>query len=83
MDVANGSLDDGANVLQWNYHGADNQRWRIISVGDGYYRIECKASGKVLDVASGSADDGANVLQWSSNGGANQKFRFDPISPAD
>jgi hypothetical protein len=30
LDVAGGNSDDGTEVLLWDCHGGDNQRWRIL-----------------------------------------------------
>jgi hypothetical protein len=77
LDVASGSTDNGAAVIQWDYHGGANQLWRFHLVeGNQYYVIEASHSGKVLDVAGGSTDNGAAVIQWDYHGGANQIWRL-------
>jgi hypothetical protein len=35
VDVAEGSLADGARLIQWTCHGEDNQRWMLSRVGTG------------------------------------------------
>jgi hypothetical protein len=32
---------DGANVVQYQWTGSDNQRWYIEACSDGYVKIEC------------------------------------------
>ena len=54
----------GANIQQWSCTGADNQRWRLVAMGDGSYEVVGKQSGKCLDVTNQSLLDGANVQQW-------------------
>lgn len=76
LDVNWGSKDDGANVLQYTYHGYTNQKWYLERQGDGSYVIKCANSNKVLDVAWGSRDDGANVQQCSYNGNSCQKWEL-------
>ncbi len=46
------------------------QKFSIKAVGDGYYKIQCEATGKVLDVSDGSMASGTNVQQFSWNGSA-------------
>ena len=77
LDVADGSSANGANIRQWSYNGSDAQKFKFISLGDGYYYILTGASGYTgcIDVDSGSADDGANILQWEYWGGEMQKYR--------
>lgn len=77
LDVSGASSDDGAAVIQWSGHGGDNQRWRLVPAGDGYFTITAKHSGKCLDVSGVSRDDGAGIIQWSGWGGDNQKFRLE------
>ena len=59
LDVAGASTEDGARIIQWDWHGGDNQRFRLEPLGDGYVHIVAKHSGKVLDVAGASARHGA------------------------
>lgn len=74
LDVAGGSLDNGAVVCQWEWHGGNNQRFGLVDAGDGYYALRAKHSGKVLEVADRSTDDGAQIRQWDWHGGANQRW---------
>ncbi len=73
LDVASGSRDSGATVVQWDYLGSDNQLWSLVPVG-AYYKIVAKHSGKCLDVTGGSRDAGAALIQWDCHGGDNQLF---------
>jgi elongation factor Tu len=45
-------------------------------VGDGYYKLVAKHSGKVLDVAGISSANGAKLHQWDYVGGDNQKWKL-------
>ena len=76
LDVENGSGDNGANIRQWDYNGADAQKFKFVSTGDGYYYILTGASGysKCVDIDGGSSADGTNVMQWNYWGGACQKW---------
>lgn len=64
LNVDGASVDDGANVQQWDYRGAASQ-WTLQPVGDAY-TIKNAYTGKVLNVDGGSADNGANVQQWDN-----------------
>ena len=77
-----GSLRNGDRVIQWScIEAEDNQKWRIVPVGDGDYQILAKHSGKALDVFGGvvSTGNGVAVEQWDYNGGANQKWKLTPV----
>jgi hypothetical protein len=70
-----GGKTDGTKIVQWNYHAGTNQRWELVDVGGGYYKIKNVKSGKVLDVTGGSTAEGALVVQWTDNGGQNQQWQ--------
>ena len=80
LHVAGARGNNGANVLQWDRHGKDNQTWRITKKGDGSYRLTARHSGKCLDVAGASGKNGANVLQWDCHGKDNQKWNIKKIN---
>jgi len=82
MDVAGASLNDGADINQWTYSGNNNQRWRIESVGSGFYRVVSVNSSKCVDVVGNSTADGVAINQWPCNGQNNQSFTFQQLSTA-
>ncbi len=83
LDVADGSSGNGANIRQWSYNGSNAQKFKFVSLGDGYYYILTGASSykSCVDVESGSANDGTNILQWEYWGGEMQKYKV--IQQAD
>ncbi|NEE04478.1 rhamnogalacturonan lyase family protein [Phytoactinopolyspora halotolerans] len=74
IEVADASVEDGAEIVQQTRHDAPNQQFRFIDVGDGHYRLMARHSGKVIDVFERSTENGAQVVQWAGNGGPNQQF---------
>ena len=64
------------NVYQLDYNGADNQKWIIREVGEGYYKLISKYNSLVLDVNIGYPINGQNIQVYSDNGTDSQKFRF-------
>jgi len=76
LDIAWGSSDNGANILQYTYNGYNNQKWYLEPTGDGYYVIKSVATGKVVDVSGKSTANGGDVIQWQSNGGWNQQWKI-------
>ncbi|MDE7313350.1 MAG: RICIN domain-containing protein [Eubacterium sp.] len=77
LDVEDGSSQNGANIRQWSYNGSEAQKFRFVSLGDGYYYILTGASGyqSCVDVNAGSAADGTNIQQWGYSNGEMQKYR--------
>ncbi|MBX6384854.1 MAG: family 43 glycosylhydrolase [Microbispora sp.] len=76
LDVYNWSTADGGSLVQWSRTDGNNQQWRFIDSGDGYYRLQSRHSGKVLDVANYSTADAADIVQWTDHNGTNQQFRL-------
>ena len=74
LDVAGGSRNRGANVIQWQSHGGNNQKWIYEP---STQRIKSVHSNKCLDVAGGSKNNMANIIQWDCHNGPNQKWRYD------
>ena len=74
IDVSGASTAAGANIIQWNDTGVQNQHWRWVAVGDGSYEIVSQTSGQLLDVTSGSTADGATIIQQPDNDGADQHW---------
>jgi hypothetical protein len=77
--VKDASKDNGAPIVQWDWWGGDNQKWRLEHVGGGIARIVSVHSGKVLDVKDASRDNGAPIVQWDWWGGDNQKWQLAPL----
>lgn len=75
LDVDNGSMADGTNVLAWANNNGGNQKWNISRNADGTYSFTNCATGKVLDVENDATLAGANVLQNAANGGACQRWK--------
>lgn len=75
LDVSGYSRQSGANIHQWDCHGADNQLWKLVPK-EGWYSLVPKHSGKCADVYGGSQANGANVIQWDCHGGHNQEWKL-------
>jgi hypothetical protein len=76
LDIAAESTVNGALAHQWEYLGANSQKWRIEDAGNGIYNLIAVHSGKALDVAGNSTQDGADVHQWDNYNLASQQWRF-------
>lgn len=83
LDVSGASTVDGAQVIQYEWRGGDNQKWSLIPLSGrdkGYYRIESINSGKCLDIYGDSQATGAKLIQYNWHKGDNQKFKLTPLS---
>lgn len=76
VEIGGGSKSNGAGANIYAANDTAAQRWRILGVGDGYYRIVNVNSGKVLDVAGASRRNGTVVQQYAWNGSNAQKWQL-------
>ena len=65
LDVKQQLTADGTIVYQYEYLGAQNQKWRIDAPGNGFYKLIAVHSQKAMDVVGASTLDGAAIHQWS------------------
>lgn len=74
LDVEAASSDLCANIQLYNNVLDDSQVFVVNYLGDGYYKITNKHSGKPLDVANGGMKSGTNVWQYDYTGDNAQKW---------
>jgi hypothetical protein len=77
LDVANASTENGGNIQQWKSNNCLCQVWNFVSLGNGYFRIVNKNSGKVVSIKNGQDANEANIHQWDYLGSYDdQKWRL-------
>ena len=71
LDVAGGSMEDGATVQLYMSNGTLAQKWYVSKVAglENEYEIKCIGSGKVL-----SLTDGGELVQLTSSGADSQRW---------
>jgi hypothetical protein len=82
LDIVNAGRDNGTNLIQYTNNGGEWQQWKVIGVGNGYYKIASAMHNKVIDVSDVSTQDGANVHIWEYVGGATQHWKIDFVDGA-
>ena len=79
-----GVTKNGTAVLQYPYHGADNQKWYLVPTDDqAAFKIMSALSGKALCVKDASMNENAPVIQWTygnDNADTNDEWTFVPVS---
>ncbi len=67
----------GSIMELWNLDGEDYQRWNLIHVRDGYYKIISENSGLALCIASASVNaDDAKVVQEAYSDVSRKKWKI-------
>lgn len=80
LDVNNWSTSNGGGIIIYNGGKGANEQWYFQYVGDGYYYILSRHSGKCLEVSSGSTMENAAIQQNAPNGDDRQLWRLLPIN---
>ena len=71
----------GAFMELWGYNGQDQQRWRIVSLSNGYYHIISEKSGLFLSVQSSHLNkSGKPLVQEANTGEARQQWSITKTS---
>ncbi|WP_226041766.1 family 43 glycosylhydrolase [Natrinema sp. DC36] len=74
LEVYESSTADGANVVQWAWHGGENQQWWVEFLGSDQYRLVNENSDRAADVPDGSTAAGTSIHQWGWWAGPMQKW---------
>ncbi|MEU5164492.1 RICIN domain-containing protein [Streptomyces sp. NPDC020875] len=75
-NVKGASTANGAEVIQWPWSGAANERWEPEPADWGYHRFRSVHSGLCLNVEGGGNENGARVIQWTCGTADNEQWRF-------
>ena len=77
LDTSGGNSSKyvGANIVLWEIENryAPSRQFKLVSCGDGWYKIVSVNSGLLLDVNCSNR----NVALWSDNGGSNQRWKLE------
>ena len=65
VDISGASSNNGANAQIYSRNQTYAQLFKFV-YEEGYYRILCAQTDKVLEVAGGDVVPGTNIRQWSS-----------------
>lgn len=81
------STEDGAILELWGRDGASDQKWKLESLSNGYYKILSSASNKAITCPTDTNDaltqktyTGANTQQWKITDAGNGMFKLSPKS---
>ncbi len=77
-----GVTSNGTAVIQYGYHGGTNQKWYLVPIDGGAFKIISALSGKALCVKDASLEENAPIIQWTygnDNGDTNDEWMFVPV----
>ncbi len=77
IDASNWGTDNGTRIQLWEYAGGTNQQWMPVSLGNGYFKIVGRASGRCLDVPGASRENGVQLQLYDCNGSGSQAFKLE------
>lgn len=84
VEVANGSMDNGAPLRQADcVDSQSGQFFDITEVTAGQYKLVNMRSGKAADIPAGSGANNVVVQQWEDNGTGAQRFRIQRTATTD
>ena len=79
LTVADAGTGNLTNVIEDTFCAGEHQKWKVKSVGQGYYTLSPQhTSNKVLDVSNGGNSEDTNVQIKESNNSTAQKFKIIP-----
>jgi hypothetical protein len=74
ISLAQNEMNNGINIVQWDYLASTSQQWSLSFSNEGYYYISNKYSSKYMDVEATSTEVGGNIHQWELSEANNQKW---------
>jgi hypothetical protein len=80
MEVADCSVEQGANVQQWEWLGSECQHWAFEHTDSGYYQVRPQHNpAACLSVAGASVAAGGNLVQGDC-AGDHAQWRVEPLA---
>ena len=76
FDITNGSNSNGALIQLWESAGANQQKFVLEYVDEGYYKIKSKYTGKYLTVANSNPAWGSKITQQDEKNDDTQEWSF-------
>ena len=77
FDVEASNIKNCGNIILYEKHDGDNQKFKLTYRGNGYHSIDLVGSKYSLDIEGGDLSDGTNVILYEYHGGANQLWKLD------
>jgi Ricin-type beta-trefoil lectin domain-like len=81
LDTRWGTKRSSSRLMQWSKNASSTQKWLFIPVGNGYFKIINKASGRALSINGGTSanTNNAYLVQLNYEGLASQQWRIEAL----
>ena len=81
LTVPASSSNNGVQLQFYAWNGGDHQRWYVVDIGGGFFKLINKYSGLVVDISENGTVNGTKIQQWQDTGAPAQMFRLLPDDP--
>ena len=77
IESPGGSTGYNTELQLWDYNGSNHQKWQLVNMNDGSYRLNPKHESQVvMDVTGANSNDGSPLQLYGIHNGDNQRFMF-------
>ena len=82
LDTRWGATTNGARLMQWGKNTTLTQKWQLVALTDGYFKVINKASGRALSVNGGSTSqaDGTLLVQLDYAAQNSQQWSIEEVA---
>jgi cathepsin L len=77
LEVYAFNLNNGGQIVQWDFWGGENQKWRYFPDGEGFYYIQSCLSNKNMAVPASSLVAGTKIIQFDPLNISDQQWRME------
>ena len=85
LDTRWGATTNGARLMQWTKSTGETQKWQLVLLDNGYYKVVNKGSGKALSIMGSisATNDGMMLTQYEYVGQESQQWSIEEVSCAN
>lgn len=76
LDIEGYGTQNGSNVILFDHHGENNQKFYVSNVGNGYFTLKAGHCDMYLTAANNSGDAGTNIQLAAKRNDAAQMWRL-------
>ncbi|KAI1282354.1 carbohydrate-binding module family 13 protein [Xylaria sp. FL0933] len=85
LDLSDGKTDNGTPLVGWQFHGGENQQWKLERVDSSpvwpTWKLRNIKSGTYVELDDGKSANGTTIQGWQKKENNNQLFRLVSADP--